>query len=129
MTNMHKITQEQIETIIQKSKPVNRIEGIYFLIKNKEIVYVGQSNNIVARVGSHLSDKTKSFDSYSFVEISRLNEVESYFIHNLRPEFNRKRPCGKMCAPIPYEGVSPSRSQIERLKVKLFLTQEGDQEC
>lgn len=62
--------------------------GVYFLFKGNRIVYVGQSRNVMQRVGVHADEK--DFDRMAWVETPRehLNLVESLYIHTLRPRLN-----------------------------------------
>lgn len=62
--------------------------GIYFLIKESKIVYIGQSINLLSRLGSHT--KRIDFDKYTFVKCAKehLNDVESALISRFNPEHN-----------------------------------------
>jgi len=62
--------------------------GIYFLKKNKEVVYVGQSIDIERRVKEH--SKEKEFDDYSYIECDKslLNSMEQSFILQYNPKLN-----------------------------------------
>ncbi len=72
--------------------------GIYFLFDAEEVVYVGQSYDIDARIRTHVSEGKKSFSSYSRVVISgaitwqELNELEAYFICKFHPKYNSVLP-------------------------------------
>lgn len=65
--------------------------GVYFLIRDDKIVYVGQSLDVAARVVSHRRDANKRFNRAAWVECEpdRLDEVERFWIRALRPEHNR----------------------------------------
>lgn len=82
------------EYILGLAKPVKKTCGIYFLVHEQEIVYVGQSINCHIRIGSHLNDELKVFDSYFVVECpeSRLDEMEAKYIVKFRPRFNLAIP-------------------------------------
>ena len=62
--------------------------GIYFLCRNGQVVYVGQSTDIHARSRGHIP--LKEFDAIFYIEVSeeKLDEVELYWINNLRPTYN-----------------------------------------
>jgi hypothetical protein len=77
-----------------------RICGIYFLLRDGEVVYVGQSVATPIRVWTHLSEAGKDFDSAFFIEVppSELTETENAFIAYFDPEYNR-RP--GMTQPLP----------------------------
>lgn len=64
--------------------------GIYFLKKEDEIVYVGQSINIHRRVEQH---KDKDFDDYSFIECEKslLDCTEEFYILKCNPKYNKRR--------------------------------------
>lgn len=64
--------------------------GVYFLIQGRSIMYVGQSKNIAARIGSHASSIYKHFDRYSIIkcEEADLDLVESMYIQLLSPPWN-----------------------------------------
>lgn len=61
--------------------------GVYFLCHNQEVVYVGQSVNIVARITAHTD---KRFDRVFFLPWPKddLDRVEGAFIRTLRPPLN-----------------------------------------
>jgi len=72
--------------------------GVYFLRSRGEIIYVGQSVNILGRIGQH--KQTKEFDSVSFVKCEKhnLNDVEGFFIRLLLPKMNIGSN-GVVCGP------------------------------
>lgn len=67
------------------------IVGIYFLIWENEIVYIGKSNDVYTRIKQH---KDKIFDRYSIIEcpIEELELWEGIFIHEFKPELNKNLP-------------------------------------
>lgn len=68
--------------------------GVYFLIQNQEIVYVGQSKNCLSRIQSHINDDNKIFDSYTMIWtlLENLDFVESWYIHQFKPKYNKRAP-------------------------------------
>jgi hypothetical protein len=62
---------------------------IYFLIRDNEVVYIGQSTNLTARVGAHKNDKSFDHVYYFRVPPEELDDLERCLIKNLRPEYNR----------------------------------------
>lgn len=70
--------------------------GIYFLCVEDEVVYVGQSVNVPARIMTHIQESRRSagktFDPlrifYLPVPESELLSVESEFICRLKPKYN-----------------------------------------
>jgi len=83
------ILQEQIEKSV-----VNPKCGIYFLIKNNNIIYVGQSIDIWSRVMTHSLDIEKDFDYFSchFCDKPYLDELELKYILKFKPSLNRNLP-------------------------------------
>lgn len=66
--------------------------GIYFLIDNDRVVYVGQAVNVVIRVMTHMR-AGKKFDAVSFYSVAddseiTLKELEDFFIEFLCPSLN-----------------------------------------
>lgn len=63
---------------------------IYFLLKNKKIVYVGQTTNGIERINQHLLDYKKDFDDYKILkcEESELDELENKYIIKYNPKYN-----------------------------------------
>lgn len=62
---------------------------IYFLIKNDEVVYVGQSINGIKRPIHHYD---KDFDYFTFVNVrdrNKLDELENYYITKYEPKYNK----------------------------------------
>jgi len=74
-----------IEEIAPKS-------AIYFLFNNDEIVYIGKSSDVIARIKNHLKDTTKKFTHYSIIGTS-LETIEQTLIENelimiFKPKYN-----------------------------------------
>jgi hypothetical protein len=65
--------------------------GVYFLLLDEEIVYIGQSIDIYARISAHKKDCQKNFNKTAWVPIPsvNLNDVESALIAAFRPSQNR----------------------------------------
>ena len=86
--------------IIEHAIPVNSACGIYFLIHEKKIVYVGQSVNVYSRIFTHT--QSKEFDSYVFVPCDKdmLDKLESLYIHFLSPPLNGNMHNGNKIAPL-----------------------------
>lgn len=62
------------------------MKGVYFLIDNKEVVYVGQSSDLNKRVSSH---RDKLFTHYVLHTCSNRRAVEKRFIKLLQPKLNK----------------------------------------
>jgi hypothetical protein len=77
------------EQIIAASIPTSIICGIYFLIRDDRIVYVGQSRNVLRRVARHIDDG-KRFDHFSVAPcaMADLDKMERTYIAALYPDEN-----------------------------------------
>lgn len=64
--------------------------GIYFLLMEGEVVYVGQTTNFLARLHKHQRDG-KAFDAFSFMQCrpEDLDELEATYIDAFLPVYNR----------------------------------------
>jgi hypothetical protein len=62
--------------------------GVYFLIKEGEVVYIGQASNLLGRLASH---QVRDYDSVGFIAAPAeiLDELERYWIAAFHPEHNR----------------------------------------
>ncbi len=88
-----------IEEILANKQAINpKITGIYFLIKGAEIVYVGQSVDILNRIAQHSKDVLKDFDSFSILECPTelLLTLEAHFIYKFRPRLNTSLPTNNL---------------------------------
>lgn len=67
--------------------------GVYFLVRDGEIVYVGQAKNIRQRIEQH-DDSGKIFDAIAWLEapLLFLNDIEAYYIYRIRPRENIREP-------------------------------------
>lgn len=69
---------------------------VYFLKKKDKIVYVGRSaNDPMGRIKTHQSDKTKKFDSFSFIETDHFKNdaIEKILIAHYKPIYNNPLDC------------------------------------
>lgn len=80
-----------INNIISNKTALDKVNttGVYFLMKDKQIVYVGKTENGISRIFAH---KDKDFDSYSFfkTEKSQLDWIESVNIIHYKPIYNKQ---------------------------------------
>ena len=74
------------------------VKGVYFLLKGSEIVFVGQSTDVLIRIAQHWAQKEKQFDAYYIVEcpVSEFNLVQAYFIYKFKPLHNNSLPSQEM---------------------------------
>lgn len=78
---------EDVLSIQRYTKPM--ICGVYFLIKNEEVVYVGQSVEFLRRIHEHYGKV--DFDSFSFIECNMgdLRAEETKYILKYLPKYNK----------------------------------------
>jgi hypothetical protein len=78
--------------------------GVYFLCDTSNVVYVGQSINIPARIRQHETDGYKEFTSWAYVECPphALNFLETLYILSLKPKYNRGKD-GRLYAPMSWD--------------------------
>lgn len=90
---MNNYTDIAVSTIIDLSYDVPKpISAIYFLIKNDEIVYIGQSKDFNSRYSFHLKKKRIDFDKCFHFQCPKehLKETERQLILKHRPKYNRE---------------------------------------
>lgn len=110
----HALTSKVLLTeseIIEGGQQFSSQSGVYFLIRDGRVVYVGQSVNIHSRIATHIKDK--EFDSFSFIPFPRweLDVAESLYIHALRPEINGRIGGGpRMLAPLAFDDMVTAAS-------------------
>lgn len=77
-----------------KSEIYDRVAGVYFLLSDGEVVYVGQSVDCNARLSAHFREGTKAFDSSYILRSDPrdLIELEALYIQKFRPKFNLDLP-------------------------------------
>jgi hypothetical protein len=86
------ITQFEESDIVSAARKGRSLCGVYFLILDSKVVYVGQSVNIPSRISQHRQDKGKEFDKYHYIECDErdLDEVEQFYIRKFKPSQNKK---------------------------------------
>lgn len=64
--------------------------GLYFLIKDEKVVYVGQTKNLSARMAGHLN---KDYDKYRFIQCPEhlLKHYENRWILRFSPILNKTK--------------------------------------
>jgi len=79
---------ESLGSILGLARPIESHVGVYFLIKNNEIIYIGQTTNLHARIATHRSNK--NFDYFSFLPVEKdmLDITERAYITKFNPKLN-----------------------------------------
>lgn len=77
------------DQIVKRSSPVTDLMGVYFLIRQGKIVYVGQSVSVATRVQTHKS--FFEFDKVCVIRVpqNELTRVEKHYIQKFRPMHNK----------------------------------------
>lgn len=75
--------------ILEAAIPMQRASGIYFLIRGLEIVYVGQSVDILHRIARHRREG-REFDGYAHIICppEKMDELEAQYIAAFAPSGN-----------------------------------------
>ena len=78
------------EAITERSESLLDASGVYFLLHEGRIVYVGQSMNCWRRIGQHESDPAKRFDAFYVIrcEPPELDRLEAVYIAKFQPPLN-----------------------------------------
>ncbi|MBC8485860.1 MAG: hypothetical protein ISS80_04270 [Candidatus Cloacimonetes bacterium] len=121
----------QSESILNKSKKIwQEIQGIYFLIEKNDIVYVGQSSEIIHRISNHAKDGNYNFDEFSYIKCPKefLDNLEAYYIYTFKPKFNSVLPKNKYFKSInQMKEVFNLPVKVLRLWIKLYdIKDNGD---
>lgn len=92
-------------------------EGVYFLLKKSEIVYIGRTENIGIRLGGHRNGKKKKdFDRFRIIECldsEKRKFYETRWLNKFRPKYNKQIPL-----------LVKSESYIERQEFLRWLRKE-----
>jgi hypothetical protein len=68
-----------------------RVSGVYLLAEHTDIVYVGQSQNIMKRIGEHIEADKFKFHRYLYIEENeeyKRRNLEGQCIRYFNPEHN-----------------------------------------
>lgn len=75
--------------VVRNALPFGVATGVYFLIKDARVIYVGKSVNVLDRIGKHRREG-KWFDSFNYLPCpaGRLDEIEARYILAFMPKMN-----------------------------------------
>ena len=64
--------------------------GVYLLMLDGDVVYVGQSTDIHCRISAHIQENKKEFDEIKYLEYPKeeLDAMEKYIIARFHPKYN-----------------------------------------
>jgi hypothetical protein len=105
------------DEIVREAKGWKNHTGVYFLIRDRRVVYVGQSTHISARVKQH---EHIGFDSYAFIacDADALDILESLYIYYLQPEHNGNHLYTNKQAPFSFDKIVKMGSEIKKGKIE-----------
>lgn len=103
------IPHPQID-ILEAAIPTRMASGVYFLLRGEDVVYVGQSVDVLGRISRHRREG-KRFDAYSYMECSpdAMDRLERLYIKAFVPEENVSFGNHREQGPRPYAGRRISR--------------------
>lgn len=103
--------------VVRRSVPYVTATGVYFLIRDKRIVYVGKSTDVYNRLRQHTADK--EFDRVAVLRCppSILDALEAIYIQLFKPELN-------IVVPKLFSGVSRIADSISE-KVADAVLRDG----
>lgn len=82
--------------------------GIYFLVDGGHVVYVGQSVNVPARIGSHQKEGLKKFTRTAWIPCPShcLDLLETIYIIAIRPKYNGgENRDARLTVPLAYSDI------------------------
>lgn len=105
------------DQIAKKAQPWQPKCGIYFLLLDGAVQYVGQSINVDARITQHCRSG-KVFDSWHWeaCDSDELDTRETLYIHALRPPLNlyeSGKYAGDVCVPVGMNKLLALQREIE----------------
>lgn len=82
------LAQLTMQHIIEVRREAYRVSGVYFLFKGDDLLYIGQSKNLMRRLGDHASQI--NFDSYAIFPCPSedLDHTERSLILKFLPPLN-----------------------------------------
>lgn len=78
-----------LKEVLEAAIPAHTMTGIYFLIKDDEVVYIGQSVDVLHRIARHKRDG-RDFTAFAYMlcERDELDRLEATYIAALMPWLN-----------------------------------------
>ncbi len=92
------------QMVLDKKIPIEDIEtrrpGVYFLIRENKVVYVGKSIDMIQRLRSHMADQRMEFTHVTMLKLDsdefELDIMEKMMIRKFKPPKNRDYMSRKM---------------------------------
>lgn len=89
------IKEEQEKSLTEilkgKTKNIQNLSGVYFLIYEKEVVYVGSSQSAISRIDHHRKGNKIIFDYHYIISCNKKNlaPLENHYIFKFCPKYNK----------------------------------------
>lgn len=102
-------------------------KGVYALFDGEQLVYIGQSNSLYSRIGNHIRENTKTFDSFELFPLPdnysdvELSAVEYWLIAWFNPKYNKA--CTSQCG----KGHSHTKKKYYVRAIKALIEEECDE--
>lgn len=78
-----------LKEVLEAVVPARSMVGVYFLVKDSEVIYVGQSIDVLGRISKHRREG-RDFDAYTYMlcEKDKLDRLEATYITAFMPWLN-----------------------------------------
>jgi len=75
---------------MESHSQIENSNGVYFLINDLDIVYIGQSSNVRSRITTHVREDIKVFNkvAYASTNVRDQQDIEMRYINLFRPVYN-----------------------------------------
>lgn len=105
------LSEAELVGIAQPHQPVS---GVYFLIADQRVQYVGQACDVDRRLAEHWRDG-KRWEAVTVIECDEkhLDAVESAYIHKFAPPRQGRKADGSLVAPLRETEVYQQRRIVQ----------------
>jgi hypothetical protein len=69
VSDFQKKDQEKLSVDAISRSTIFGIKGVYFLFRDRKLLYIGESECVTTRIGQHIQDGVKNFDSYKIIPV------------------------------------------------------------
>ena len=93
-TYIHKEHDEITKHISKKTKSKNDffgVSGVYYLIRGRKVIYIGESSCVYSRLSQHYKEGIKDFDTFAIERVDgeqKRKQYEKRQIQRFRPVCN-----------------------------------------
>lgn len=100
------------DKLLDARQPLVASSGVYLLFDGDEVVYVGQSTDLMRRILAHQYNRAMQFDSYVALRLpaENISYYEAMTIRHHRPRYNLAMPL------LPAETARRKRSKNKKLE-------------